>query len=426
MNADTNVEIEDRAAGVLAHAFGAVRGTNGIRTATALAAAPLKGAEEPLLMLYAFGERRHAERVVYFAGLCGVRPAVAWFALAKMMYPTRFAAGDFSEHRPKGRRADIDFEIRRADQLFRRWLRDAALVFLAVHENIPPTSGEIQNPAKWHAVPESRSRRWPELALPVPGAERFHTRRVHTGFALPTDHTLPAALPEDPAMNAQMTPVPPSAMDVYREAARKRNDVTRKSRELQAQIAALEPLHERHAAAKALFDRITAEEGAAIAEWARAGGQGDAPRSDPKALEKAAKALAEAERSINAAGVAKAELENELMAVNGSIHQVQAEVRHTQAVVLGDEWLTRNEAYAQACAQLDAERMHLEVLFQSMHECNHGVATHYENLARGRELERFNRQPTNPQAEGVAAFHRWCTETFKEEGIDGAAIGHSA
>lgn len=182
MNVRENIAIEDRAAEILVHAFGALRwyaeggcigvhGADGARAATALAAAPLRGAEEPMLMLYAFGAGRDAERVVYFAGLCGVRASVAWFALGKLLYPARFAAGDFSEHRPKGRRADIDFEIRRADRFFRRWLRDAAAVFIAVHESIPPMSGEIQNPAKWHAPNEPRrSLPWHGCPFAAPSA----------------------------------------------------------------------------------------------------------------------------------------------------------------------------------------------------------------------------------------------------------------
>lgn len=216
-------------------------------------------------------------------------------------------------------------------------------------------------------------------------------------------------------MNAELNPVP-SALDTYRKAARQRNEITRSSRELQERIGALAPLHERHAAAKAIFDRITAEEAAMIAEWARAGGQGDAPRSDAKAVEKAAKALAEAERVLQAAGAAKSELERELLTFNEQIEPVQAHVRHTQAAVIGEEWLARCEAYAQRVAQLDAERITLWLMFQAMHEANPGVAGHYTNTEHDREATRINNPTRDPQAEGTAAFNRWYGETFKNEG----------
>jgi hypothetical protein len=153
----------------------------------ALAAAPFKGAEEPLLMLYAFGNRPDAVRVVYFAGVCGIRSTVAKFALAKLLQPTRFAAGDFSEYRPKGRRSEIDFEIRRADQLLRRWLRVAAATFVLVHESSPPTSGEIQTSAKWHPPSEKRNSLWwpafPATVTPTAGHEQGHAARTTTKFA---------------------------------------------------------------------------------------------------------------------------------------------------------------------------------------------------------------------------------------------------
>lgn len=216
-------------------------------------------------------------------------------------------------------------------------------------------------------------------------------------------------------MNAQLNPAP-STLDTYREAARKRDEITHKSRELQDRIAGLEPLHERHAAAKAIFDSITAEEAALITAWARAGGQGDAPRSDAKAVEKAAKALADAERVLQAAGAAKADLERDLMAVNEQIAPVQAHVRHTQAAVIGEEWLARCEAYAQRVAQLDADRITLWLMFQAMHEANPGVAGHYTNTEHDREATRINNPARDPQAEGTAAFNRWYAETFKDEG----------
>lgn len=192
-----SIPIEDRAAEILVHAFGAVRwyaengyigmhGTDGAHAAAALAATPFRGAEEPVLMLYAFGERPDAERVVYFAGVCGIRATVAKFALAKLLQPTRFAAGDFSEYRPKGRRSVIDFEIRRADQLFREWLRVAAAAFVLVHESSPPTSGEIQNPARWHPPSEKRnSLWWPRFptVTPTTGHEPSHAARTTTKFA---------------------------------------------------------------------------------------------------------------------------------------------------------------------------------------------------------------------------------------------------
>lgn len=220
-------------------------------------------------------------------------------------------------------------------------------------------------------------------------------------------------------MNAQLNPVP-SALDAYREAARKRNEITRGSRELQERIGALEPLHERHAAAKAIFDRITSEEAAMITEWARAGGQGDAPRSDAKAVEKAAKALAEAERVLQGAGIAKADLERDLLALNEQIQPAQANVRHAQAAVIGEEWLVRCEAYAKAVAQLDADRVTLFLLFQEMHAANPGVAGHYTNTEHARETQRFNNPSNDPQAEGAAAFNRWYAETFKDEGASAA------
>lgn len=196
MSAPETIPIEDRAAEILVHAFGAVRwyagdgyigvhGTNGTRAAMALAAAPFKGAEEPLLMLYAFGNRPDAVRVVYFAGVCGIRSTVAKFALAKLLQPTRFAAGDFSEYRPKGRRSEIDFEIRRADQLLRRWLRVAAATFVLVHESSPPMSGEIQNPGRWHPPNEKRhSLWWPRFPVtPTTGHEQAPAARTTTKFA---------------------------------------------------------------------------------------------------------------------------------------------------------------------------------------------------------------------------------------------------
>lgn len=216
-------------------------------------------------------------------------------------------------------------------------------------------------------------------------------------------------------MNAELKPVP-SALDAYREAARKRDAITRSSRELQERIAALAPLHERHAAAKAIFDRITAEEAGMIAEWARAGGQGDAPRADAKAVEKAAAALADAERVLQAGGMAKGELERDLLALNEQIQPVQASVRQTQAAVIGEEWLARCEAYAKAAAQLDADRMTLFLLFQEMHAANPGVAGNYTNTEHAREVQRLNDPSINPQADGTAAFNRWYAETFKDDG----------
>lgn len=199
MTTPENIPIEDRAAEILVHAFGALRwyaedgrigvhGTDGTRAAMALAATPFRGAEEPMLMVYVFGNRPDAERVVYFAGLCRIPAPVAKFALAKLVQPTRFAAGDFSECRPKGRRADIDFEIRRADQLFRRWLRVAAASFVVVHESSPPTSGEIQNPAKWHLPSEKmKSLWWPRFPAPVMPIEGLEPSRAASTTAKSTE-----------------------------------------------------------------------------------------------------------------------------------------------------------------------------------------------------------------------------------------------
>lgn len=221
-------------------------------------------------------------------------------------------------------------------------------------------------------------------------------------------------------MNAQLNQVP-SPLDAYHEAARKRDDIIRTSRDLQERIGALQPLHERHAAAKAIFDRITTEEAVALAEWARAGGQGDAPRSDPKALEKAAKALAEAEHGLTAAGVVKGELERELLAVNEQIAGVQAQVRQTLAAVIGDEWLARCEAYAKSAAQLNADRVTLGLLYETMQTAHPGTAVQCANAEQGRQVQRLNDPTINPQDAGTAAFNRWCIETFKDEGIEVAA-----
>lgn len=103
------------------------------RCSAALAAAQLKGAEEPILLAYTFGELRDARRVVAYAGLCGIREEVARFALAKLLWPSLFAAGALSGSRPRGRRADVDREIRCADELYRKWLRRAAIAFVGAY-----------------------------------------------------------------------------------------------------------------------------------------------------------------------------------------------------------------------------------------------------------------------------------------------------
>ena len=108
--------------------------------------------EKSLLLLCAFEERNDAERVLQLSALCGVRAPVAQFSLAKLMYPALFNAGAFSENRPKGRRAVIDAEVRRADQLLGGWLRMGSAAFLLACALNPPTSGEIQNPAGWQDV----------------------------------------------------------------------------------------------------------------------------------------------------------------------------------------------------------------------------------------------------------------------------------
>ena len=118
------------------------------RLAAEKALASLSLAEKPLLLLYAFEERSDAERVLQFAGLCGVRAPVAKFSLVKLMYPALFNAGAFSEDRPRGRRAVIDAEIRRADQLLGGWLRMGSAAFLLACALNPPTSGEIQTPTE--------------------------------------------------------------------------------------------------------------------------------------------------------------------------------------------------------------------------------------------------------------------------------------
>ena len=160
MNAvDTTIEAEDLAAAILAHASGAVRwyaeegdigihGHGGDHAWAALAMAKLRGWEESMLRAYALQEEPDVRRVVDCAVRRGIRVKVAEFALAKLLQPSRFAAGAMREHRPKGRRSEIDHEIRAAEALYREWLRDAAVAFLLVYaiEARPQTCGEIQNP----------------------------------------------------------------------------------------------------------------------------------------------------------------------------------------------------------------------------------------------------------------------------------------
>lgn len=124
----------------------AARRTWHTRRAAEKALGCLSLGEKSLLLLYAFEERSDAERVLQFSDLCGVRAPVARFSLAKLMYPALFNAGAFSEDRPKGRRAVIDAEVRRADQLLDGWLRMGSAAFLLAYALDPPTSGETQNP----------------------------------------------------------------------------------------------------------------------------------------------------------------------------------------------------------------------------------------------------------------------------------------
>lgn len=164
------IEAEDLAAAILAHASGAVRwyaedgnigtgGQGGARAWGALAMAKLRDREESMLLAYAFQEQHHARRVVEHAERRGIRSEVARFALAKLLQPSRFAAGVFREHRPRGRRSDIDHEVRAAETLYRQWLRDAALAFLLVYaiEARPQTCGEIQNPGIRQSESESEA-----------------------------------------------------------------------------------------------------------------------------------------------------------------------------------------------------------------------------------------------------------------------------
>ncbi|HKZ10390.1 MAG TPA: hypothetical protein VJL61_06760 [Rhodanobacteraceae bacterium] len=171
MNAvDTTIEAEDLAAAILAHASGAVRwyaedgdigihGRDGDRAWAALAMAKLDDAEESMLLVYAFQERRDALRVVECAVSRGIRAEVARFALVKLLQPSRFAAGAMREHRPKGRRSDVDHEIRAAEGLYREWLRDAAIAFRLVYaiEARPQTCGEIQNPRPMQTESENEA-----------------------------------------------------------------------------------------------------------------------------------------------------------------------------------------------------------------------------------------------------------------------------
>lgn len=155
----TKLSVEELAAKVLWEGQGAVRwfadggelgihGADGDRCSAALAAAQLKGAEGPILLAYTFGELRDARPAVAYAGVCGIREEAAWFALAKLLWPSLFAAGALSGSRPRGRRADVDREIRCADALYRKWLRRAAIAFVGAYylSGSPHTSGEIQNP----------------------------------------------------------------------------------------------------------------------------------------------------------------------------------------------------------------------------------------------------------------------------------------
>lgn len=137
-----------RAAQILTH------GVTSVHCAHALAAAQLVHAEEPMLLAYVSNHLEHARLVVAYAGICGIRENVAWFALAKMLNPSRFAAGALSEFRPLGRRVDVDREIRLVETLYRRWLRRAAVAFMVAYWLLgdPPTSGESQNPTEWQDV----------------------------------------------------------------------------------------------------------------------------------------------------------------------------------------------------------------------------------------------------------------------------------
>lgn len=217
-------------------------------------------------------------------------------------------------------------------------------------------------------------------------------------------------------MNAQLSAVP-SSMDAYREAAKARDAIVANSGELQARIANLQPLQEKRDTAQAEFDRVMADEAAALAAWAKAGAQGTPPTPDSKARDKAAKALADAEHTLTAAGAAKAELERELFTVNQNILPAQAAVREAMAAVFGDEWLAACKRNADALARLEAEHVRLDLLYQGMHGASPGTAGHYSNIERERVVERLNNPTINPQVEGAAAFEKWCAETFGDASV---------
>lgn len=217
-------------------------------------------------------------------------------------------------------------------------------------------------------------------------------------------------------MNAQLSAVP-SSMDAYREAAKARDAIVANSGELQARIANLQPLQEKRDAAQAEFNRIMADEADALAAWARAGAQGTPPQPDTKTRDKAAKALADAEHTLTAAGAAKAELERELFTVNQNILPAQAAVREAMAAVFGDEWLAASKRNADALARLEAEGARLNLLYQGMCNAHSATAGHYANIEREWQVERLNNPPFNPHIEGATAFEKWCAETFGDASV---------
>lgn len=150
--------------------------------------------------------------------------------------------------------------------------------------------------------------------------------------------------------------VVPTAKDRLREAYAKRRSFASISSELTARLAKLAPFETAVAEAQADLERIEKADANAMREWVSHGANGAPPVPDSASRTAALRKLAYAEASLKAAGVAKGDVENQLMSVNTALRDFTPALHAAIIDTIGEELFVAIEKVREAnLAQLECE-----------------------------------------------------------------------